>query len=65
MPTQNLGWQQGEVMNKKWLLLGLFVFAGCAEKDPEEEAKQEMERMANNKKQEKRLIAQETSKKSK
>jgi hypothetical protein len=51
------------LMNKKWLLLGLFVFAGCAEKDPDEEAKQEIERMATKKEHEKRHIVNEMSKK--
>lgn len=47
-------------MSKKWLLLGLFVFAGCAEKDPDEEARTEVERMASIKKgDKKREIARE------
>jgi hypothetical protein len=34
-------------MHKKWMILGLLILAGCAEKDPEEEAiRRELSQMA-------------------
>lgn len=34
-------------MNKKWIVLGLLVLAGCTEKDPEEETiRRELSQMA-------------------
>jgi hypothetical protein len=44
--------QQGGVMDKRLLLLGLVLFAGCAEKDPDEEARQDLEKMATKSKKE-------------
>ena len=37
---------RGGVMNKKWMLLGIIGLLGCTEKDPHEEAKQELEHIA-------------------
>lgn len=41
-------------MDKRLLLLGLVLFAGCAEKDPDEEARQDLEKMATKSKKETR-----------
>lgn len=56
---------KGGCMDKRWLLLGLIVFTGCAAKDPEEDAKQELDRMATKSKNEKKEIAKEELKKDK
>ena len=56
--------QEGGIMNKRWLLLGLLLVAGCAEKDPveQERAKQDLERMSTKSKKEERYkyIVKET-----
>ncbi len=39
--------QTRSCMHKKWMILGLLILAGCAEKDPEEEAiRRELSQMA-------------------